>query len=499
MTTRPEPGRFGYAVLMSYTYFLSIGVFGIIQWFTDLDLKQASSSYLRTAFSIDQNSTVSVIMFFGCYILSVLPIGSAVQLYYKYTGRTYTGDRIGFAKSGGHDIATWAGLLSFVLVVYVFARFIPAGILGVGRVVVIFVASFFLSGWLTRTLTGLLYEAMYRPRLTTTFGLSSLLRCQILYPTNYARCPNPTYRILPICRWHRIMAEFRRDYQIAPWAAHVMMYLAGSSFFAVIFCSYQFSVTVDGRWLLPIVASTGMTFATFADSVMARNYPLSQYALWAKMLSTGILLVAIGAAILAFYAVLAPDATRAFVQQLTTDERLIDWSPALIGIIGGFGFGIYGRMFLRRVLFIRNRFANWGVYGVQLGLIGAALQPLFMNLSPISPQNSPDFWTPILGDSNLLPIGIVWFIAFNICEIINVRARRAELTDAEFKRTFEISYGACILPAVLGLFAARYLMIWLTLSGVVILGAISIAIAIPLCMATTRWVINWGRTPPLAR
>ncbi|MFN8421681.1 MAG: hypothetical protein U0528_20905 [Anaerolineae bacterium] len=402
MTTRPEPGRFGYAVLMSYTYFLSIGVFGIIQWFTDLDLKQASSSYLRTAFSIDQNSTVSVIMFFGCYILSVLPIGSAVQLYYKYTGRTYTGDRIGFAKSGGHDIATWAGLLSFVLVVYVFARFIPAGILGMGRVVVIFVASFFLSGWLTRTLTGLLYEAMYRPRLTTTFGLSSLLRCQILYPTNYARCPNPTYRILPICRWHRIMAEFRRDYQIAPWAAHVMMYLAGSSFFAVIFCSYQFSVTVDGRWLLPIVASTGMTFATFADSVMARNYPLSQYALAKNAVdrnTTG----GDWGSYPCILCSLAPDATRAFVQQLTTDERLIDWSPALIGIIGGFGFGIYGRLFLRRVLFIRNRFANY-MYGVQLGLFGAALQPLFMNLSPISPQNSPDFWTPILGDQTSYPL-----------------------------------------------------------------------------------------------
>src|SRR3989442_374594 len=116
----PEPGTFGGAVVHSYTW-----LFGVVfAWHVvDLarqDLGTGGRRYLCAAFGLE---SVGWTWFWLIALLwlSFGSTGAAARLYWEYTGRTFVADRIGFAKSGAVDVASWLQMLSTLGSISIFA------------------------------------------------------------------------------------------------------------------------------------------------------------------------------------------------------------------------------------------------------------------------------------------------------------------------------------------------------------------------------------------
>jgi hypothetical protein len=105
---------------------------GAFIWFARSDMSKGGGKYLSTAFGIDSNLWLTVALIIGG-ILSITGVSTASALYYQYTGRYYTQDRGGFARSGGQDLGFWSGFIIYILTIYLFSRFIPGDWLGFAR------------------------------------------------------------------------------------------------------------------------------------------------------------------------------------------------------------------------------------------------------------------------------------------------------------------------------------------------------------------------------
>lgn len=129
MTKPAEGGGFGAADYRSYTFILSfLAWFGVVS-FTQYDLGDKGHGYLHTAFGFESSGWVWVCLVVG-WFAATLPNQQVSVLYTTYTGRlAYGDDRIGYARSGGRDVAAWSGFFSFVGVVCTFAFAVPPGFL----------------------------------------------------------------------------------------------------------------------------------------------------------------------------------------------------------------------------------------------------------------------------------------------------------------------------------------------------------------------------------
>lgn len=127
--SQPYGGEPGTAQRRAYTYPLFFTYYGLLFVFANYDLSENGPHYLAKAFGIESNWGVWVCFLLGI-VLTAFPVSVTSLLYTRYTGRVYTEDRLGFARSGGQDIGTWSGLLTYTAVLWIFARYISSNWLG---------------------------------------------------------------------------------------------------------------------------------------------------------------------------------------------------------------------------------------------------------------------------------------------------------------------------------------------------------------------------------
>lgn len=125
----PQGGGPGTAQRQAYTYPLPLIYNGLLFIFAIYDLSENGPRYLAKAFGLESNWGIWICLLLGL-VFAMFPVSVASVLYTKYTGRVYTEDRLGFARSGGQDIGTWSGLLTYTAVLWIFARDVSPDWLG---------------------------------------------------------------------------------------------------------------------------------------------------------------------------------------------------------------------------------------------------------------------------------------------------------------------------------------------------------------------------------
>ena len=103
------------------------------------------------------------------------------------------------------------------------------------------------------------------------------------------------------------------------------------------------------------------------------------------------------------------------------------------------------------------------------------------------------FWSVGTGTQSQTPFLIAFGVSFLICEIINLGIRKAKCDKQIFDATVWPSYPICMGSPFVGMFVSRYLLSWLHMASPIFFTLLSTAIAIPLCILGTRWVISYGR------
>jgi len=148
-------------------------------------------------------------------------------------------------------------------------------------------------------------------------------------------------------------------------------------------------------------------------------------------------------------------------------------------------------MFVRRILFWRSHSFSMVVAFVTAGVVLQALQPLIRSFIPATdPERLRGFWKAALGDAVTIPLLLTAFVSFNVCELINVGIRKARCDPQTFRTTVWPSFPVCILSPMLGILAARYVLVALGIQGAIPFGVIAIAVAIPLNIVGTHLVIS---------
>lgn len=507
MPKEAEGGAIGSAQLKSYTYWLTFVVGGEAVGFVYYDINQGGPHFLSTAIGIGNSNWLWVSVVIALFINS-MNASIIANIYQEFTGLSYVQDRLGFAKAGASDINFWSTFLAFVGTIYAFESFVPAGALGIFRPFVVLLVFYVVARILLGVGAHLVFSTLYRSPTRTIIG-SGGLHCQHNYLPN-RRCPRLTYHNSQWCRWHKILHEFRDDNKrMGGWIAHSHMFGAGINFTLAITALWFFSRSADIIWIPLIFFTIGWGCMLFADGMIALDYPLSQFAAWAKLLMIGMILAIIGGMATIVYALLQPQAVLPIVSLLAGQSFswLALYGPALLVLIVTLLMISPLRLLVGRILFFHPKYLSLVLWFLASGVVGLAFRPVLEKLNPFN-LYSPDafnkfggmlfgnrFWEAVLGDNVWWPLGIAYFVGFNVCEFINLGIRRRQLDTVDFKRTVWPSYPVCGLTPLLTLFASRYLLSWIGITGAVPFVLLAVVLCIPLCIFGTRIVLLLnGRT-----
>jgi hypothetical protein len=159
--SRPEAAQ-----SQPYTCGLTHVAFIALAAFTFYDLGHARS--LSLAFGIENTIWICVCMVAG-WLISAFCIGVVGHTYTRRTGLLYTSDREGFVKSGGSDIGFWSGFCSLIGTLYIFARFVPTGVLGGFHPFVVLLIAVVVACMLAKMLANMVFSTLYGPASLKVF------------------------------------------------------------------------------------------------------------------------------------------------------------------------------------------------------------------------------------------------------------------------------------------------------------------------------------------
>ena len=155
---RAEPGRFGSANTQSYSYPFQVLAMVITGFFINQDLLPTGSGFLRVALGLEKSFWVWAWIFIGFMVSSGVISSFASYTYFRITGRAFTQDRIGYARAGAQDISFWIGLVVYLVAIFLFGRYVPAGLLGWARPFVVVIAASIVSSFIGRRVVMQVYS-----------------------------------------------------------------------------------------------------------------------------------------------------------------------------------------------------------------------------------------------------------------------------------------------------------------------------------------------------
>ncbi len=170
MSKIPEGGEVGTAHTKSYTFTLQMIAYALLGFFVFWDVLNNDANYLSLASGLE--SKLFIVAWFLC-IAGVVPFvpfwgpgplaGIISMLYTQYSGTVYVQDRLGYAKSGAHDIVFWSYYFPLVVTLFLFIKIIPAGTLGVFRVFFLAIVPPIAGRLLVRVLARFVFSQLYGP------------------------------------------------------------------------------------------------------------------------------------------------------------------------------------------------------------------------------------------------------------------------------------------------------------------------------------------------
>ncbi len=345
------------------------------------------------------------------------------------------------------------------------------------------------------------------------------LTCQVVYLMG-RRCQHRTHGNSEFCRWHEIINSFRQDLSRVKASRHYtakmrqktersQRYLQISTGFSMVLSAIGFWMVIktpDLIWLMITILGVGSACKYFADSIIALDYPLAQFSFWAKLLTVGMGLELVSGAVVAILLVTVPQfsepITNIFVTQLVRQGIAVNPSflPIGVGILATAVAILMARqlnIFTKRLLFWErphiDRIAQMFPVLIAAGALATALAPLRSGNQEI---DIIPFLEHILGGNiivSMVIIGIAFFGAFWLAEIINVRMRAARLSIAGFKATIDVSLLACTAPPIIAIAVSRLLLFWLGIrggSGYLFLLVLTMITSSVLCVLSTLWLIR---------
>jgi len=159
----PSGGGPGTAQRRAYTYPLPLVYNALLFIFALYDLSENGSRLLAKSFGVGSNWGIWLCLLLGL-VVAMFPVSITSVLYTKYTGRFYTEDRLGFARSGGQDIGTWSGLLAYTMTLWFFARFVSPDWLGWFHPVVVLLTTLVLGVMLATVVGNTIFASIFSRR-----------------------------------------------------------------------------------------------------------------------------------------------------------------------------------------------------------------------------------------------------------------------------------------------------------------------------------------------
>lgn len=316
------------------------------------------------------------------------------------------------------------------------------------------------------------------------------LRCQQIY-FGRRRCAHSTFGDEEVCRWHKIAREFRADLKrTRGFAQQGFLYAAYGSLAAVLGSLFMLSRDPSPVWVFAAVYSLGWGATLLADAVMALDYPFSGLPFWAKLLAVGLAVTVVSGGLGSLYLVYHPEKA----QQLAAMAGQAAWwtqhGPRLLVVSTALLALSNLKLLLGRILFVR--IPHFGpVATLTTGaLVAWAIKPYTQPYLP-EPKVQEAFWQAAVGGKSLLALGVIWFITFNVAEMVNVTMRRSALDEESFKATIWPSYPVCIIAPWLGMLVARFALVWLDVQGAVPFGVAAALATVPFCILGTKGLLRW--------
>ena len=317
------------------------------------------------------------------------------------------------------------------------------------------------------------------------------VRCQQVYP-GLRQCRRWSLSDSQWCRWHRILQEYRADWKGSPERSRSLMFGAGTDLALGAVGIWMFLHRSEMVWLLLGLWALGWSAMLFSDSVIALDYPLSQFTIWPKALAGGMAAAALCGFGSAIYLAIVPRTAEPVLALISQKDGWLLYGPSLLIAVLAWASATPLKMFIHRVLFRNPPLFDGTVMLATMCLASAALHPLLQRVSPVDPHKSQEFWRTVLGQRSGWVLAIAYFVAFNACEIVNVRMRRRHGSQRVFEKTYEASLPVCMMPPMLAMVISRFVLLWLDVSSSVLFVILTLLLSLPVCILTTRWLIRWG-------
>lgn len=243
-------------------------------------------------------------------------------------------------------------------------------------------------------------------------------------------------------------------------------------------------------WLLVAGVAIAQAAKFFGDSMIAADGPFSQFTIWPKLLAFGLLSEAVFGAMLAFSIGSNPANAQPLVAFLGKSPKWIEYGPSVIAAGGIICSAIAFKMFVSRIWFRRIPYFGPVVFFVTVWVANWCLQPAVRKVTDITPESTKKFWEAALGANVATSLFVTWFLGFILCEIVNSTIRRRICDNDKFTATTWPSFPACYLPPLLGLFVARFALVWCGLSGAIPFAVIVLLASGILCWFWTKRIVQ---------
>lgn len=313
------------------------------------------------------------------------------------------------------------------------------------------------------------------------------IRCQQVYLQG-RQCPYRTDGQGMYCRWHRILHDFRRDLQKMPWIAHFYMYGVYTSLAMLVFFQWKSLQVPHLIWLLLSVWSICWALILFSDAIIAKNFPLSQFAIWGKLLAYGLGGAILSGAVVIAYISADPSAAKPLLDLLADriswlDSRVLV-AVATVAIVPNV------KMLLERILFLRFKYTGTVLWLGSLWVATWALRPRILELVGHTPESSGNFWADVLGENYKWPLGIAYIVSFLLCEHLNVRMRVSRCDESTFKATVWPSFPVCAGTPLLALVFGRYALALTGWSSSTLFVVLAVGVSIPICLYGSSMIVR---------
>lgn len=211
------------------------------------------------------------------------------------------------------------------------------------------------------------------------------LRCQyISLPGN--QCSHSTFQGGMYCRWHKILIEFRNDFQKRKWAGQIMMVGVYSFLGLSIYALTLFTRSHNYAFIFLFFFAACNSLKFFSDSIMALNYPLSHFALWPKMLALGLALEIISVASVVYIAAVNSSFILPLVHLILSDKISANYGPAIFSTAAIAYSCIMAYLLAKRILFIKWPFLGMFLFFIWVSLSTSVFKPILTSKIPIIPQ-----------------------------------------------------------------------------------------------------------------